>query len=182
MRISSEAEYNTLRDELINEMSQQTDLRIAMCTITIAVLTFAIQQKSSILSLMAFAVIIPFRLLIHNKQLGILKLSAYIIVQFEEKCASIKWESTSEKFYNKSSRYLTVVHWFAASGNCVATILSIVTCLLNVFFLNTNHNVSQYILLLTCTISSVALDIGFKSTVIRDKFKEEFRAQLRCLK
>ncbi len=179
MRISSEAEYNTLRDEMINEMSQQTDLRIAMCTIAVAVLSFAVQQNSSVLSLMTFAVIIPFRLLIHNKQLGILKLSAYIITQFEEKSNSIKWESTSERFYYHSSRYLTVVHWVSASGNCIATILSIVTCLVNVFLLNTSHSVLQYICLAICTIVSVALDMIFKNTIIRDRFKEEFRKQTR---
>jgi len=93
MEIPIETEYNTLRNEILSEMEMQTNLRIAMCTLTIAIFSFAVEQKSEILCLVAFIVLIPFRLLIHSKQFGILRISAYIIVQFESKYSNLKWES-----------------------------------------------------------------------------------------
>ena len=172
--ISIEAEYNTLRNEILHEMAMQTNLRIAMSTLSITILAFGMERNSAILCLIAFAIIIPFRLLIISEQFAILRLSAYIIVRFEKNNTQLKLESTIADMKNTDVKLAFLSRTIAGAGYYIASILgliavcSYISCLDTFTLVNTSCAV-------ICFLIIVLLDAAFNfNETYRNSYKQEF--------
>lgn len=165
--ISIEAEYNTLRNEILHEMAMQTNLRIAMSTLSITILAFGMERNSAILCLIAFAIIIPFRLLIISEQFAILRLSAYIIVRFERNNPQLIWETTMSNMEYTDTKLAFLSRTIAGAGYYIASILGLIaicsylSCLQTLTLLNTSSAV-------ICFLIIILLDVIFN-------FNEKFR-------
>lgn len=174
MNLPPETEYNTLRSEIISEMDAQTNLRIAMCTIAVAILSIAIESSSSSLCLAVFLVLIPFRLLIHSKQFGILRLSAYIIVFFERKYTNLQWESISSKLSVDGNRR---IFWrnklVAHPGYYIASILGGLATVLYFQYLD-SCTWRRAILPIAALLVTFFYDFAFNNTKIRNDYIKEF--------
>lgn len=133
--IGHEAEYSSLRAEILSEQANESNLLIAMYTISLAIFTFAIDKQNPFLFLVIIFVLIPFRLQIIWKQTGIIRLSAYIIVNFENGDSGFKWERTildAVKYREKGFK-----HWFkiiAYSSN-MASLMVILAVSFNFYYL-----------------------------------------------
>lgn len=172
--ISIEAEYNTLRNEILHEMAMQTNLRIAMSTLSITILAFGMERNSAILCLIAFAIIIPFRLLIISEQFAILRLSAYIIVRFEKNNPQLIWESTIADMKNTDVKLAFLSRTIAGAGYYIASILgliavcSYISCLDTFTLVNTSCAVICFLIILL-------LDAVFNfNETFRNSYKQEF--------
>lgn len=179
MNISEEHEYNTLRNEILNEMQMQTNLRIAMVTVSIAVLSFAFENESSTLFMLNFIVIIMFRLLIHSKQFGILKLSAYIIVRFERNCRNLKWESVSLS-HSLIEKSKISFYKIRNGGYYFASMLGIITIILYVYDLKLKDDLCWFNIIMVCAgiIVILFLDFAFDNKRIRERYIKEFEKML----
>lgn len=180
MSISKENEYNTLRNEILNEMQMQTNLRIAMVTVSIAILSFAFESKSQTLFILNFIVIIMFRMLIHSKQFGVLKLSAYIIVRFERNSKNLKWESIVSN-YNLIGKDMIIFYKIRKFGYFFASLLGIITTILYISSSKLKENVSCFniILVVICMIIILFLDFAFDDNKIRESYINEFEKILK---
>lgn len=175
MSIPIETEYNTLRSEILNEMGMQTNLRIAMCTIAVTILSFAVDKESANLCLAVFGVLIPFKLLIHNKQAGILRISAYLIVKYESRYHSLSWESdiiNLLKYRRIGSRMIYEI--VSRIGYGVATILGILATYFYIKYLGPTKWYN-YVPVLICLLITVALDFAFDLDKIREEYKKAFK-------
>lgn len=174
MNIPIEVEYNTLRSEIISEMENQTNLRIAMCTIAVAILSVAIESTSSSLCLAVFLVLIPFRLLIHSKQFGILKISAYIIVFFERKYTNLQWESISSNLLvDGSKRNIWRNRIAARLGYYIASILGCLATVLYFQYLD-SFTWRRTIFPIVALLVTIFYDFAFDDTKIRNNYIKEF--------
>lgn len=174
MTIPAEIEYQTLRDEIICEMEMQTNLRIAMCTIAVAMLAIALEQKSPYLCLAVFGVLIPFRLLIHSKQAGILRISAYLIAKYESKYKGLTWESVlAHQLRNISNRKIRLFSTVSRLGYYVSTIFGAMT-VISYFFLQEQLQWYHMVILSACMLTVIVLDFAFDNEVIREAYRQEF--------
>lgn len=179
MNMPIETEYNTLRNEILDEMGMQTNLRIAMCTMAVAILSFAVERESAILCLVVFAVLIPFRLLIHSKQFGIMRISAYIIVRFENRYSNLMWEKTvSEMTENTRSKNAIRNRWVADWGYYVATIFGILAAIFYLSYLE-SYSVLNISAIVICLLTTAFLDCAFDKQKIRQDYMDEFEETLR---
>lgn len=182
MEIPAETEYNTLRDEIINEMGYQNNLRTTMCTIVVAIFTFAIEFENPIMFLAVYVVIIPFQLLSRAKQLGILRISAYLIVKFESKNNNLSWETDaiSVKEHAKSNKVLHFNLGISRLGYYISVILCAIAFIGNMFF-SFKAATSFHFLIFNITVSficvftSVFLEASMNSNKIRSEYIKEFR-------
>lgn len=71
-------EYNALRAEILNSITLQNNYIIAMYTIAITIIVFAIEQKNAILLLLPYIVIFPFQYTINAKRNNMIKIGVYI--------------------------------------------------------------------------------------------------------
>lgn len=182
MNLPPETEYNTLRSEIISEMALQTNLRIAMCTIAVAILSFAIQEKSANLCLLVFAILIPFCLIIRGKQVAIMSISAYLIVRYERKYTSLQWESTVSKIRNlennehnsNTQRYDLI----RSQGYKLASIFGIITAVIHLWLLTTYtfYTVGIVFLLLCITFF---VDYRIDSNKIRSDYIKDYERLLK---
>lgn len=178
MNIPIETEYNTLRNEILNEMGLQTNLRIAMCTMAVAILSFAIERESSILCLVVFVVLIPFRLLIHSKQFGILRISAYLIVRFENRYSNLIWEKTVSKMIKNTHSKNTIRNRLVGDGGyCVATIFGILAAIFYLSYLE-SYNFLTISAIGLCLLITIFLDFVFDNQKIRQDYMDEFKGIL----
>ena len=153
MSIPIETEYNTLRNEILSELEMETNLRIAMCTLAITILSFSIEKHSSNLCLAVFCVLIPFRLLIHSKQFGILRISAYLIVKYESRYQSLSWESNVADPLNVNSiKCIKRYELLSRMGYNVASIIGVLATYFYLTYLKpaTWYN---YIFIIVCYFS-----------------------------
>lgn len=167
----TETEYNTLRTEILNEMEMQTNLRIAMCTISVTILLFGIERKSPFLCLAVFAVLIPFRLLILNKQFGILRISAYIIVEFESRYTRLKWESTVSGVEGSNTyrgHFISKFGYFIASEYGILAIVAY-------YFLLQNKSTVYILIPIVLPAITFYIDVAFRNEKIRNSFIEAFK-------
>lgn len=77
-------EYASLRSEIIGLVSIQNNYVIAMYTITVAIITFAIQQKNEWIFLLPYIILFSFQRIISTKRNIMLRIAAYISVFLDE--------------------------------------------------------------------------------------------------
>lgn len=178
MAVPAETEYQTLRDEIISEMEMQTNLRIAMCTIAAALLALAVEQGSPDLCLTVFGVLIPFRLLIHSKQAGILRISAYLMVKYEGRYQGLAWESLlAGRLRRTSDRTIRRFAVVSSLGYYVATIFGIMA---TAGYLLPRPQVLWYHMAAAavCMLAVVVLDFAFNGEKLREAYRREFQQLL----
>ncbi len=85
-------EYETLRQEILNSIVACDNYKIAMYTITAAILCAAFEFKNAILFLIPYVILFAFQWAIESKNENMIVLSAYISVFLEK---GNGWESNS---------------------------------------------------------------------------------------
>lgn len=174
MKINIEIEYNTLRSEIISQMEMQTNLRIAMYTVSIALFSVAVDKQSPVLCALVFAVIIPFSLIIHSKQISIMRASAYIIVYFERKYTNLNWETKVTELSNDFKSKNTIMHLLMGFVNYgLSSILGIIIFIFYLLFLKKKTALS-IIIIVVLLILTLMIDILTNSLKIRDAYIKEF--------
>lgn len=88
--MTKDIEYSTLRDEIINLVEIQSNYIIAMYTITVSIIGFAIERNSEWLFLLPYIILFSFQRIISSKNDGMIRIAAYIAVFLEENHG---WES-----------------------------------------------------------------------------------------
>ena len=107
-------EYNSLRTEIIELVNIQNNYIIAMYTITIAILSLAIQQENEWLFLLPYVILFSFQRIISAKNDGMLRIAAYIAVFLDE---NVGWEKNYEQITgvakttgrDKFSKFMNVI-------------------------------------------------------------------------
>ena len=96
-------EYTDLRSEIKRKIELQNTLLTLAVTGTLTVLTFVFMRNDIIpgLFLLPYAIIIPMSLRIAYYRENVAKLSAYIIVYYEEDIAEINWETNNHRIYGE---------------------------------------------------------------------------------
>lgn len=180
MSISKENEYNTLRNEILNEIQMQTNLRVAMVTVSIAILSLTFDNGSPNLLLLNFAIIIMLRMLIHSKQFGTFKLSAYIVVRFERNSEDLKWESIASKC-KLIGKDMILLNKIRIIGYYFASILGMITTILYISSLKSEANLCWFnvIIVVVCMMIILFLDFGFNYDKIRESYINEFEKILK---
>jgi len=176
--IPNEAEYNTLRNEIISEMEMQTHLRIAMVTVSVSILSLAQYLEASLLFVSAIVVLIPFFLFILNKQLNILRISAYIILRFENKFSNLRWQSTAIKMEKNLSKLSVIFIYVTRVGNYISVILSIVIACFYYFSTNIRTTQTDKIVFILLVIIILLNILNISNNFFLDKFKQAFEKTL----
>ena len=96
--MTNEQEYVTLREEIVNNINIQNTYLIAMYTIVVTIIVFALEQKNEILLLLPYIILFPFQSIINAKRNGMIKMSAYINVFLENNHG---WEAANIKISAK---------------------------------------------------------------------------------
>lgn len=86
-------EYDYLRSEIVQKIELHNTLLTFTITTTVAILTFALTQDSSILYLLPFCIIVPMSMRMAYYKSAIAKLSAYMIVFLESSIDGLNWET-----------------------------------------------------------------------------------------
>lgn len=180
--IGKEAEYNTLRDEIISSQANQCNLLIAMYTISIAIFSFAIDKENPLLFLAVIYIAIPFRMQIFWRQNGILKISAYIIVNFENAENELNWEKNviqiTELRENRPLRafYETHKDYYAANFlGLLAVVFNIYYLLMNYPNLNTVVKIADVFIAVFSVIFMPILEKLFSLKKTREGYIDDFK-------
>lgn len=129
-------EYSSLRAELLEEQSAQANLLLAMYTVFIALLTFAIDKQNHYLLIVSIYINLLFKLQISWKHTGRMRIVAYLIVNYERKSKDVQWELDLDRIQRCHSKYLK--RWLrivSFSSSKAVTLMSVVSCLLIFVFL-----------------------------------------------
>ena len=96
-------EYQSLRDEITQEIGLHNTLLTFTITTTIAVLSFVFAQDTILpfLFLLPFCIIIPMSMRIAYYRTNMAKISAYLIVFIESEISEINWETRNNKAIQK---------------------------------------------------------------------------------
>lgn len=97
-------EYDILRNEINQKIELHNTLLTFTITTTVAVLALALAQKSSILYLIPFCILIPMSMRIAYYRTAMAKLSAYMIVFLEKNIDGIKWETRNARLISVESK------------------------------------------------------------------------------
>lgn len=90
--MNNNEEFSSLRDEIIESITLQNNYIVAMYTIAVTIMVFAIEKNNSVLFLMPYMILFPFQSIINSKRDGMLKMGAYIEVYYGQ---DFKWEHTN---------------------------------------------------------------------------------------
>lgn len=178
-----EAEYSSLRAELLEEQSSQASLLIALYTIFVAIITFALSQKNTYLCLIAIFINILFKLQILWKQTGIIRISAYLTVKFErDNDTDLSWESDiiecEKKYRNKKMK-----QWFkiiSLSSSKIVSLMNLIAFICNLFILYNNDQTTLLIAIVEIifgvagVLFSLYLDRLQTPEKLREAFIQEF--------
>lgn len=93
-------EYSSLRAEIIGIIDITQNYIIAMYTITVAILTFAIQQQNPWLFLIPYVVLFSFQRIISAKRDIMVRMAAYIAVFLDE---DFGWEKNYKEIYKRTT-------------------------------------------------------------------------------
>lgn len=107
-------EYTSLRNEIMQLVNIQNNYIIAMYTITIAILSLAIQQDNEWLFLLPYIILFSFQRIISVKNDGMLRIAAYIAVFLDEE---IGWEkkyndivdALKSPYRSKFSQFMNII-------------------------------------------------------------------------
>lgn len=93
-------EYNSLRAEILGLINIQNNYIVAMYTITIAILSLAIQQQNEWLFLLPYVILFSFQRIISAKNDGMIRIAAYIAVFLD---GEIGWEKNYSEIVNRTT-------------------------------------------------------------------------------
>ena len=106
-------EYEMLRNEIMQKIDLVNSLITFTLTTSIAILTFALTNKNSVLCLLPFGIIIPMYIRISYYRSAMVKLSAYIIVFLEKNIDDINWETRNRDLMNHVDKSEKTIVWKA---------------------------------------------------------------------
>ena len=95
--MNKDSEYMSLRAEIISLVEIQYNYIVTMYTITIAIISLAIQQKNEWLFLLPYIILISFQRVISAKRNVMLRIAAYIAVFLD---GDIGWEKNYNEIVN----------------------------------------------------------------------------------
>ena len=97
-------EYDNLRNEINQKIELHNTLLTFTITTTVAVLSLALSQNSTILYLIPFCILIPMSMRIAYYRAAMSKLSAYMIVFLEKNIDGMKWETRNAEILEIDSK------------------------------------------------------------------------------
>lgn len=102
--VTKDSEYIELKEEVIALIQIQNNYIIAMYTITVSILAFAIERNNEWLFLLPYIILFSFQRIIMAKNDNMVRIAAYIVVFLEE---GYGWESL----------YKSIVHYTTIKNN-----------------------------------------------------------------
>ena len=161
-------EYASLRQEILNSINACDTYKIAMYTITVALLGVAFTQEKPFLFLLPYVVIYAFQWAISSKNENNVVLASYIAVFLED---GQGWESNNFKLKtvmhkNKTKKATTpqIVNRLIGriSSAQLGFLCSILCCIYSISLFINAVQIDEYILPGVCVILSVVLYVGIR--------------------
>lgn len=91
--VGLQMEYTAIRDEVILLMNEQNTHISNLFVMGISLLGFGYTLDCPIFFLMSYLILLPFQILINNKEYMMARSGAYIRIYIEPKIPSLKWEN-----------------------------------------------------------------------------------------
>lgn len=101
--------YQNLRAEIMDLVKRQDTYLLAAFTITISVLSIAIETSKEWLAMLSLVILIPLALRIADFRYGVVFISSFMAVFLEEKSYD-GWEFVREKYYEYQKEYRNNPH------------------------------------------------------------------------
>lgn len=127
-------EYDRIQEEIMHKLELHNSLLTFTITTSVALMTLAITQQSTILYLMPFCILIPMSLRISYYRFATAKLAGYLIVFVEPHLPGIQWETInadlmSQNLKNKKSgkESFKILHYDECLVLCVISYLLFLT-------------------------------------------------------
>ena len=161
-------EYVSLRQEIMNSINACDTYKIAMYTVTVALLSVAFAQGKAIFFLLPYVVIFAFQWAISAKNENNVVLAAYIAVFLEE---GQGWESNNlelkEKMHNNKTKKLTtpkIINRLIGriSSAQLGFLCSLLCCIYSIPPFFKAVQINECVLPGACVILSVALYVGIR--------------------
>lgn len=100
MGIGKDTEYTMLKEEVLGLISIQNNYIIAMYTITVTIIAFAIERNNEWLFLLPYIILFSFQRIISAKNDNMVRIAAYIVVFLEDESG---WETLYKKVVDKTT-------------------------------------------------------------------------------
>lgn len=110
-------EYNSLRAEVLGIIDITQNYIIAMYTISIAILTLAVQQQNPWLFLLPYVVLFSFQRIISAKKDIMVRIAAYIAVFLDE---DFGWEKNYKEIFEKTTVKHNATNKFSNMMNAIS--------------------------------------------------------------
>lgn len=189
--IDEKAEYETLRQEILNSIVACDNYKIAMYTITVAILCAAFEFGSGILFLIPYVILFAFQWAIESKNENIIVLSAYISVFLEKgdgwetESGNIKKTIYAKSTYKKPKGFASRIIGRVSSAQ-LGLLCSISCIVYSAMELVTQERLVVYIKGSCCCVLSIVLYILIRIQTHKvfklNARKEEFITSLKELR
>ncbi len=189
--IDKQTEYETLRQEILNAIAACGNYKIAMYTITVAILCAAFEFESGILFLIPYVILFAFQWAIESKNENMIVLSAYISVFLEKgdgwetNSGNIKKTIYAKSTYKKPKGFASRVIGRVSSAQ-LGLLCSISCIVYSAMELVTQESLAVYIKGSCCCVLSIVLYILIRIQTHKvfklHARKEEFITSLKELK
>ena len=186
--VSTDVEYQSLRDEIMIFTQNICNYNIAMYTLCITLLGFSIELENAVLSLLIYLVILVFQSSINKAQEGCNRLSAYIqVFLLEDYKKRWSWEHHrmqindyiwgKKGYKNVRGKYDII----AKSGSIVFALVATIVCI--IYFLSDRNYINFFSLCISiiCTIIIILVDksVGRKNDKMCVEYQEDMRVAFR---
>lgn len=161
-------EYASLRQEILNSINACDTYKIAMYTVTVALLSVAFEQGKAILFLLPYVVIFAFQWAISAKNENNVVLAAYIAVFLEQ---GQGWESNNlelkVKMHNNKTKKVTtpkIINRLIGriSSAQLGFLCSLLCCIYSIPPFYKTVRINECVLPGACVILSIALYVGIR--------------------
>lgn len=176
--ISKDAEFQTLKDEIMTLTQCICNYNIALYTLCVTVLGFALEKNNSALTLLIYLIIYFFQSHINAAQEGCSRISAYIQAFLEEDSESYwyweKYRFEVNSFVWKATNYQNHKKWYTAImwNSSMLFSLSAIGVSFWVYYTSPSSYSKQnfFIFLLTCALTFITYKIDSDLFKLDDNF------------
>lgn len=98
-KMDKNTEYTMLKEEILNLTNTRNNYIIALYTITVTIIVFAIERQNQYIFLIAYIILFAFQRRIISSREGMVRIAAYIVVFLEE---GTGWESNYNEIFRNT--------------------------------------------------------------------------------
>lgn len=143
--ISTDTEFQALREEIMVLTQNRCNFKIAMYTICITILGFSIEKKNSLLTILMYITIFAFQTEIVKTKECCTRLSSYIQIFLEPDRQKFWYWEYHRMFFNeklwKKEKYKNKKKWYDRISWVGSFLYAIVGVIINITFLLENINI-----------------------------------------